>query len=67
MRGQEADYNHWAKANPGWSWMEVEKYFNKSLDYQPTKDAALPIDRERFPTGGEWRVESQVSMGLKRS
>jgi choline dehydrogenase-like flavoprotein len=32
FRGQPADYDHWARDNPGWSWPEVLPYFRLSED-----------------------------------
>ena len=61
MRGQRADYDRWSEANPGWSWEDVRPHFDRSLDYHPERDAVFPIDRNKFPAGGEWRVENQAS------
>jgi choline dehydrogenase len=51
MRGQKADYDHWAAlGNEGWSWNEVLPYFTRVEDYQHGADAL-------HGAGGELRVE----------
>jgi len=51
MRGQKADYDHWAAlGNPGWSWEEVLPVFKASEDYFGGAD-------EFHGAGGELRVE----------
>ena len=51
MRGQSADYDHWAQlGNTGWSWDEVLPYFNKSEDHAGSPN---PLHGR----GGAWRVE----------
>lgn len=53
MRGQAADYDHWAElGNRGWSWREVLPYF---LDMEDHFDAGRPLHGH----GGEWRVDKQ--------
>jgi choline dehydrogenase len=54
MRGQSADYNHWAElvGDPSWAWDQVLPLFTKSEDYYAGKNAA-------HGAGGEWRVERQ--------
>jgi len=54
MRGQEADYAHWAQetGDPSWSWPEALKRFKKFEDYYGGDN---PWHRQ----GGEWRVEKQ--------
>ncbi len=51
MRGQAADYDHWRQLGlPGWSWDDVQPYFEKHLDH------FLPS--QPHGNGGEWRVEA---------
>ena len=51
MRGQKADWDHWAAlGNRGWSWDEVLPLFEKLEDYQ--HGAA-----DGYGAGGEMRVE----------
>ena len=51
MRGQAADYDHWAQlGNRGWAWDDVLPYFKKSQDHAGPADAM-------HGSGGEWRVE----------
>jgi choline dehydrogenase len=51
MRGQAADYDHWAAlGNRGWSWNEVLPVFKRSEDYAHGAD-------EWHGAGGELRVE----------
>jgi choline dehydrogenase len=51
MRGQKADYDHWAAlGNPGWSWDEVLPIFQSLEDYQ---HGAV----DTYGAGGEVRVE----------
>jgi choline dehydrogenase len=51
MRGQSADYDHWAAlGNSGWGWEDVLKYFIKSEDHQGESDIM-------HGKGGEWHVE----------
>ena len=51
MRGQKADYDHWAAlGNEGWSWSDVLPLFRKLEDY------ALG-DADGYGTGGELRIE----------
>ena len=53
MRGQRADYDHWAQlGNRGWSWDEVLPVFRKSESYQHGADAFHGAD-------GELRVEER--------
>jgi choline dehydrogenase len=51
MRGQKADYDHWAAlGNPGWSWDDVLPVFQSLEDY-----AHGAVDT--YGAGGELRVE----------
>jgi choline dehydrogenase len=51
MRGQAADYDHWADlGNAGWSWKDVLPYFTKS-EHRPGSAGSL------HGRGGEWHVE----------
>ena len=53
MRGQRADYDHWAQlGNRGWSWDDVLPVFRRSEDYQHGAD-------EFHGAGGELRVEER--------
>jgi len=53
MRGQKADYDHWASLGlRGWSWDEVLPVFKRSEDYEHGSDAA-------HGAGGELRVEER--------
>jgi len=53
LRGQAADFDHWAQlGNAGWGWEDVLPYFLRSEDYAPGADALHAV-------GGEWRVEDQ--------
>ncbi|WP_440029056.1 GMC family oxidoreductase [Chromobacterium amazonense] len=53
MRGQAADYDHWASlGNAGWSWRDVLPHFIEMEDHY---DPARPLHGH----GGEWRVEKQ--------
>ncbi len=53
MRGQRADYDHWASlGNRGWGWDDVLPVFKRSEDYQHGAD-------EFHGTGGELRVEER--------
>ncbi len=53
LRGQAADYDHWAElGNHGWSWQDVLPYFKKSEDYHAGAD-------EFHGQGGPWRVDKQ--------
>lgn len=53
MRGQSADYDHWAQlGNAGWSWDDVLPYFKKSEDHAFRNNAL-------HQQGGELRVEKQ--------
>jgi len=53
MRGQKADYDHWAALGlRGWSWDEVLPYFKRTEDYQHGAD-------ELHGAGGELRVEER--------
>ncbi|UTH74782.1 GMC family oxidoreductase [Chromobacterium sp. IIBBL 290-4] len=53
MRGQAADYDHWAAlGNAGWGWGDVLPHFIAMEDhFDPT--------RHLHGHGGEWRVEKQ--------
>ena len=51
MRGQQADYDHWAAlGNEGWSWQEVLPLFRKLEDYAHG-------DADGYGSGGALRVE----------
>jgi len=53
MRGQRADYDHWAQlGNRGWGWDDVLPVFRRSEDYQHGAD-------EFHGAGGELRVEER--------
>ena len=53
MRGQRADYDHWAQlGNTGWSWEDVLPIFKRSENYQHGAD-------EFHGTHGELRVEER--------
>jgi choline dehydrogenase len=53
MRGQRADYDHWASLGlRGWSWDEVLPVFKRSEDYEHGAD-------EWHGAGGELRVEER--------
>nr|WP_312623477.1 GMC family oxidoreductase N-terminal domain-containing protein [Pseudomonas juntendi] len=53
MRGQAADYDHWAEqGNPGWAWKDVLPLFKASENY-------FAGASEHHGGGGEWRVERQ--------
>ena len=53
MRGQAADYDHWAAQGlPGWSWQEVLPWFKRSEDYEHGAD-------EFHGASGELRVEER--------
>jgi len=53
MRGQKADYDHWAALGlRGWSWADVLPVFKRSEDYQHGAD-------ESHGAGGELRVEER--------
>ncbi|MEO9455482.1 GMC family oxidoreductase [Chromobacterium phragmitis] len=53
MRGQAADYDHWAaQGNKGWSWSEVLPHFMEMEDH-------FDPERPLHGHGGEWRVEKQ--------
>ncbi|MBK6660725.1 MAG: GMC family oxidoreductase N-terminal domain-containing protein [Proteobacteria bacterium] len=53
MRGQAADYDHWAALGlPGWAWQDVLPWFKRSEDYVHGAD-------EFHGAGGELRVEER--------
>ena len=53
MRGQQADYDHWAAlGNRGWGWDDVLPVFKRSEDYVHGADEAHGV-------GGELRVEER--------
>ncbi|HVK94636.1 MAG TPA: GMC family oxidoreductase N-terminal domain-containing protein [Noviherbaspirillum sp.] len=54
MRGQAADYDHWAQltGDESWRWDQVLPLFRRSEDYHRGAD-------EFHGAGGEWRVERQ--------
>jgi len=53
MRGQRADYDHWAQlGNRGWAWHDVLPIFKRSENYQHGAD-------EFHGTHGELRVEER--------
>lgn len=56
MRGQQGDYDHWARlGNQDWAWKDVLPIFKRSEDYQHGADSY-------HGSGGELRVEeSRVS------
>ena len=59
MRGQAADYDHWAQlGNRGWSWDDVLPIFKRTEDYQHGADA-YHGSAEDASSGGELRVEER--------
>jgi choline dehydrogenase len=53
MRGQKADYDHWAAlGNRGWSWQDVLPLFKRVEDYEHGAD-------DMHGVGGELRVEER--------
>jgi choline dehydrogenase len=54
MRGQAADYDHWAAltGDASWAWDAVLPLFRRTEDFHAGADAA-------HGSGGEWRVEPQ--------
>src|SRR5262245_13292481 len=53
MRGQSADYDHWAAlGNRGWSWQDVLPVYKRVEDYEHGAD-------EMHGAGGELRVEER--------
>ena len=53
MRGQQSDYDHWAKlGNEGWGWSDILPIFRRSEDYQHGAD-------DFHGVGGELRVEER--------
>lgn len=54
MRGQAADYDHWAERAPGWEWSSVLPYFKRHEDYHRLDGGGTDPAHGH---GGEWRVE----------
>jgi len=60
MRGQAADYDHWAQlGNRGWSWDDVLPIFKRTEDYQHGADAFHGTAAKDAHAGGELRVEER--------
>ncbi len=75
VRGQRADYDHWAAlGNPGWSFDEVLPYFKRSEHNERGADALhatggpLNVMDLRSPNPfGEWFVQAAEQAGHKRN
>ncbi|MFA5915344.1 MAG: GMC family oxidoreductase N-terminal domain-containing protein [Burkholderiales bacterium] len=61
LRGQERDYDEWARhsGDPGWSWQSVLPVFRKSEDHWRGADAFHGARAADEADGHEWRVERQ--------
>ena len=66
LRGQERDYDEWARhsGDPGWAWQSVLPIFKKSEDHWRGADEFHGAnqgtnDRAAEGAGHEWRVERQ--------
>jgi choline dehydrogenase len=61
LRGQERDYDEWARhsGDPGWSWQSVLPIFKKSEDNWRGADAFHGARTPDSSEGHEWRVERQ--------
>ncbi|MBE0626645.1 MAG: GMC family oxidoreductase N-terminal domain-containing protein [Burkholderiales bacterium] len=61
LRGQERDYDEWARqsGDPGWSWQSVLPIFRKSEDHWRGADAFHGARTPDTSEGHEWRVERQ--------
>ncbi|KAF7984331.1 hypothetical protein HWV62_15331 [Athelia sp. TMB] len=56
IRGPAADYDEWANkyGATGWSWKDLQPYFNKSENFTPSKD--WKIDASKHGKGGPWQI-----------
>jgi choline dehydrogenase len=61
LRGQERDYDEWARrtGEPGWSWHSVLPIFMKSEDHWRGADEFHGARAGQEGAGHEWRVERQ--------
>ena len=61
LRGQERDYDEWARrtGDPGWSWQGVLPIFRKSEDHWRGADEFHGARAADDNAGHEWRVERQ--------
>ncbi|OGA36123.1 MAG: choline dehydrogenase [Betaproteobacteria bacterium RIFCSPLOWO2_12_FULL_64_23] len=61
LRGQERDYDEWARrtGDPGWSWQSVLPIFKKSEDHWRGADEFHGGRTLDETAGHEWRVERQ--------
>ena len=61
LRGQERDYDEWARqcGDPGWSWQNVLPIFKKSEDHWRGADEFHGAHTQGEAEGHEWRVERQ--------
>jgi len=61
LRGQERDYDEWARqtGEPGWSWHNVLPIFMKSEDHWRGADEFHGARAGQEGAGHEWRVERQ--------
>jgi choline dehydrogenase len=61
LRGQERDYDEWARqsGDPGWSWQSVLPIFKKSEDHWRGADEFHGARDPANGAGHEWRVERQ--------
>ena len=61
LRGQQRDYDDWARAtgDPGWSWQHVLPIFKKSEDHWRGADQFHGGRASDDGAGHEWRVERQ--------
>jgi choline dehydrogenase len=69
VRGQKADYDHWAElGNAGWSWDECLPYFrkleNNDLGESPTRGVNGPLNATSIPTKHPL-VEAFIGAGAK--
>ena len=61
LRGQERDYDEWARhsGDPGWSWQSVLPIFRQSEDHWRGTDEFHGARDASGGAGHEWRVERQ--------
>ncbi len=61
LRGQERDYDEWARqtGEPGWAWQGVLPIFKKSEDHWRGADEFHGARTGQDGAGHEWRVERQ--------
>lgn len=61
LRGQERDYEEWARlcGDPGWSWQNVLPIFRRSEDHWRGADDFHGARAAGDEAGHEWRVERQ--------